>query len=334
LIDPAGFQISASGNNIYPAAAFNGTNYLVVWTQQTGASSWQVVARRVSPDGKVLDSADIVIGDGTYYGPARVASDGTNWLVVSARAMAQTGCGNTGSAVRLYATRISASGVVLDGSGVVLSTNDGEDQKEADLVWTGAKYLIASTSYCAGFHQPYYSSVTATIASPDLSEIRSARVSFQGYVWIGLENSYSNPHVAGGPAGSLIAWEHHTSTETKAEYTVVDDALPVMPARHRVVASTLSFPALPGSLVAAGTEPNGQNYVLTQMTVPWATGYQGIWQTTIDADGISQPPVYRFYLEKGQALTGDVVLSGGKHWMASTLFDVAAGAVRLHVPQF
>ena len=56
--------------------AFNGTNYLVVWTEPRG-----LLGKRIAPDGTILDATPIRIarGNGQILVPT-VASNGTNWL--------------------------------------------------------------------------------------------------------------------------------------------------------------------------------------------------------------------------------------------------------------
>ena len=68
------------------AIAFDGTNYLVVWGDDRSGRGVQTFASRVSPTGRVLDPADILISAGagpTAFGLAMpaVAFDGARYLV-------------------------------------------------------------------------------------------------------------------------------------------------------------------------------------------------------------------------------------------------------------
>ena len=66
----------AKGFQIYPAVAFDGTNYLVAWSDFRGGQDWDVYAARVTPQGKLLDPdgfpVAVVPGNQAY---ATVASD-------------------------------------------------------------------------------------------------------------------------------------------------------------------------------------------------------------------------------------------------------------------
>jgi hypothetical protein len=64
VIDPEGRAISTAGSKEEsPAIAFDGTNYLVVWEDSSGAFDRNIYASRVSPSGSVLDSGGVVISD-------------------------------------------------------------------------------------------------------------------------------------------------------------------------------------------------------------------------------------------------------------------------------
>ncbi len=55
-LDPRPVAIcKAKGFQIYPAVTFDGTNYLVVWSDFRNAQDWDVYAARVTPHGKVLE---------------------------------------------------------------------------------------------------------------------------------------------------------------------------------------------------------------------------------------------------------------------------------------
>jgi hypothetical protein len=93
-----------------PAVAFDGTNYLVAWSDHRYAGSTLIYGARVARDGTVVDPSGIPISAVTDVsaGPA-IAFDGTNYVVVWG-----------GAGVR--ATRVSTGGAVLDPSGIVISS--------------------------------------------------------------------------------------------------------------------------------------------------------------------------------------------------------------------
>jgi hypothetical protein len=73
----------ARGFQIYPAVAFDGTNFVVAWQDYRSGKDWDVYAARVSPDGKLLDAEGIAVADapGNQVYPA-LASDGKRCFMV------------------------------------------------------------------------------------------------------------------------------------------------------------------------------------------------------------------------------------------------------------
>lgn len=83
-IDPFGIPIcTAIYRQVSPAVAFNGSYYLVAWTDERNGTDYNIYGTRISLDGQVLDPAGIPIctADSSQRVPS-VTSDGTNFLVV------------------------------------------------------------------------------------------------------------------------------------------------------------------------------------------------------------------------------------------------------------
>lgn len=307
-LDPGGVQISTASDNIHPSAAFNGSEYLIVWTREE-----QIVSRRFSLDGKVLDTDDIVLGPGTYDGAPRAVWNGSSWLVAWTGEMNQPACGNVSPATRIYATRISPTGVVLDPGGVPIDPRATMDQTDVDLDWNGSRFVIAWTNVCAGYRQPTRTSIGMAIVSPDLSRSDVSVVSTEG----------SKPHLGAG----LIAWRVKGDTK----FRLIENAQDA--SRRRAVGTHRSFPTMPGLLIAVDGDA-----IFTEMPIPWAPQYQGMFQTTVASDGSFGPPVFHFVLQPSETLMGRMVRRDRSRWMSESLldpvFDPSAGAQRLWVREF
>ena len=128
VLDPSGIKISTSGGSL-PAIAYNGTNYLVVWTKPTNGND--IFGSRVTPAGSVLDAGALAIPVTAIVGSAEtnptVASNGTDWFVAW----------NDSTDVR--GARVNAAGTVLDVVGVAVSSASNV-QNYPTLGWDGTQY--------------------------------------------------------------------------------------------------------------------------------------------------------------------------------------------------
>ncbi|MBA7658546.1 hypothetical protein ES703_66502 [subsurface metagenome] len=117
LIDSTGIMISnAPDNQVNPSLAYNGINYLVVWSDLRNGS-YDIYGTRVSTSGIVLDTADIFISSSTSYDlmtPA-VTSGGKYFFVVWKEQLSPT----TGY---IRGTRVDTSGIVIDTLSIVINS--------------------------------------------------------------------------------------------------------------------------------------------------------------------------------------------------------------------
>ena len=118
-----------------PAVAWNGTNYLVAWSDDN-SGNLDLFGARVDPSGTVLDPTGINVSSasGDQDVPA-VASNGTDFLVV----WNDTRSGSTSD---VYGSRVSGAGSVLNAAGLLVSAASG-DQSFPAVAWNGTSYVVA-----------------------------------------------------------------------------------------------------------------------------------------------------------------------------------------------
>ncbi|MBM3321862.1 hypothetical protein FJY69_00035 [candidate division WOR-3 bacterium] len=133
LID-SGLRFAAPyGQQKYPAAAFDGTNWLAVWEDMRGDDE-AIWAARVSAAGVLLDSGNILIADDedARYRPT-VAFNGSCYLVAWYDSRIRTW--------DIYATRVSTAGVVLDPDGIPVCSATG-GQKFPAVAANGSDFMV------------------------------------------------------------------------------------------------------------------------------------------------------------------------------------------------
>ncbi|MBD3333894.1 MAG: T9SS type A sorting domain-containing protein [Candidatus Eisenbacteria bacterium] len=132
-------------NQNFPEVAWNGENWLVVWSSQAVSDQFgniriHIHGARVSPNGQLLDAPPIVIDtaetmDGLYW--PTVASDGANWLVVWRDLDSDAGI------YTLDGARVAPNGAVLDPGGVHVRHDDVNSYPtDPDLIFVQDSYFL------------------------------------------------------------------------------------------------------------------------------------------------------------------------------------------------
>jgi cysteine-rich repeat protein len=143
LVQPS-FPLAFTPNMYDPAIASNGTTFLVAWkdTRAFEATGFDIISARLSATGDTLDPAGIVVSNAPSYQVApALASNGTDYFVAWEDF-------RNGLESDVYGSRVSAAGVVLDPSGLSLSTANGL-QADVTIGSDGANYLVAWDDWSA-----------------------------------------------------------------------------------------------------------------------------------------------------------------------------------------
>jgi hypothetical protein len=189
-VDDGEFLIDTTGLHPewYPALAFDGTNFLVVWEDLRNGAD--IYGTRVTPGGVVLDPAGIAISVAANYQvvPA-VAFDGTNFLVVWQD-------WRSGSEYDIYGARLSQAGSVLDPSGIAISIA-ANGQYVPAVAFDGTNFLVVWQDYrSGGEHAIYGARVSQAGIVLDPSGIAISIVA----------SSQLSPAVASDGTNFLVVW--------------------------------------------------------------------------------------------------------------------------------
>jgi hypothetical protein len=128
-----------------PDVAWNGSSWLVVWFIAGSQGLGPVKGRRVSPAGALLGSEIAIAAGGVGQARPAVAAGANSQFFVAWTDRRVVQQPTPHESQDIYGRRISASGGVLDGSGVRLSHDSasqptGDD--ESDVAWNGSTYLV------------------------------------------------------------------------------------------------------------------------------------------------------------------------------------------------
>jgi hypothetical protein len=185
---------AGAGRQILPDLAFDGTSFLVVWSDYRSGASWDVYGARVGEDGTVLDAAAIAITTAAKDQQSpQVAFDGANFLVV------WTDYRN-GTVPDVYGARVSPGGTVLDANGIPIATGTSYQGGPA-VAFAGGSHLVVWDDNRGGTYDVYGARVSpaGAVLDPDGIAICAAvRDQFTG-------------SVASDGAAFLVAWADYRS---------------------------------------------------------------------------------------------------------------------------
>ncbi|MCX6842706.1 MAG: T9SS type A sorting domain-containing protein [candidate division WOR-3 bacterium] len=178
-VDTSGNIQNPSGSPVYaianeqrqPGAAFNGTDYLVVWQDERPGDTADIRGIRISQSGAQVDPLPFTISAaGKTQGNPAVASNGSDWLVTWSDLRNDT--------ADIYAARVSQGGVVLDTAGIRICTADGSQTLPA-VAYNGADYLVVWQDGRPGYVAIYAARVTSAgfVLDPDGFRVCSSEYS-------------------------------------------------------------------------------------------------------------------------------------------------------------
>jgi hypothetical protein len=151
VLDPDGIAITQAANDqLYPALAFDGANFLVVWQDSRGDSGYSdIYGARVTPGGTVLDPQAFVVSQARYnQDKPAVGFDGANFLAVWEDY-------RHGTFSDIYGARVTPGGTVLDGDGLVI-TEATRYQYAPVLAFDGSIFLVTWEDYRSSSNPDIY----------------------------------------------------------------------------------------------------------------------------------------------------------------------------------
>jgi hypothetical protein len=198
VLDPDGFVISQAAQDQYtPVIGFDGSNYLVAWTDcRATPAQADIYGARVTPGGAVLDPQGFAIGNLPWaqWSPA-LAFDGANFLV----AWQDINSGHTPPVIGVWGARVTPGGTVLEPSGIAIA--DGTGGSRPAVGFDGTDFLVA-------WHEVHgfpvaYSSIWGARVTPEGTVLDTAAI----VVSPAARWSRQSPSVGLAGANFLVIWQ-------------------------------------------------------------------------------------------------------------------------------
>lgn len=164
VLDPDGFRISTGGGNkLAPSVGFDGTNFMVVWSDYRNGNG-DIYFARVSPSGEVLDTEGVpVCLANTHQTYPTVAFGGDQYLVV----WQDSRDGNND----IYGARVATDGSVIDSTGGFVISDGTGSQESPEISFGDGQYLVVWQDSRAGSFDIYGARVTTDAAVLDTAGI-------------------------------------------------------------------------------------------------------------------------------------------------------------------
>jgi hypothetical protein len=191
LLDSLSIAVSTAANQqVSPAVAYDGANYLVVW-QDGRSGSYDIYGARLTPAGVLLESLGFVVSQayGHQESPA-VAYDGASFLVVWID-------GRNGPSYEedIYGARVTPEGAVLDTQGILITGAAGRQYSPA-VAFDGTDFLAVWEDWRGSACDVYGARVSPSGRVLDTSGIPIS----------GAEYGQNSPAIASDGANSLVVW--------------------------------------------------------------------------------------------------------------------------------
>ncbi|HEX7319342.1 MAG TPA: FlgD immunoglobulin-like domain containing protein [bacterium] len=197
IIDTNYVSFPGVGNKFCPDPAFDGTNYMIVWTDYRNGFP-AIYGTRVSESWVILDTFGIAIKTDRWAQDPAVAFDGTNYFVVWREYLPY--CDYQEFVVNAVAgARVSTGGTLLDTTSITIDSGSIGCPACPEIAFDGTNYLVVWNNT----YGQYSGGIRGARVSPSgmVLDVPSIRIS---PIWLGGDL----PRLAYGDSAYLVVWHY------------------------------------------------------------------------------------------------------------------------------
>jgi len=207
VLDQAAISIAtAAYEQLDPAVAWNGTEYLVVWADRR-LGVQHIYCARVRASGEVIDRQGICLSgtSGTQAYP-KAASDGRGWEVIW-----QDSRGGTQD---VYGCKVNGDGSI--GKVMGISTQSGNNEEMPDIAYNGSNFIVVwrDQRNSASTDSDIYG---CRVAKNGLRMAGDILISCDATGSTGILNAQQNPRICACPTNCMVVWEDYRADISNAD---------------------------------------------------------------------------------------------------------------------
>jgi hypothetical protein len=354
VLDEKPIELSkTSGVGPRPSVAWNGSAFLVIWTEPPGPTGGGGVrGARISKEGAILGSPGFVVSPNAPVGAdPLLASDGQEVRIFFRKEPS----GAPPGAFRIHAARLAADGTLSDPTGRVLVPSTGsESQDQPSVCFDGESYHLAWRQIEPG--PDFAVSIRGAVVTRDGAPVAAPVV-----LWP-ASSMATNASIACSAAGSALPSKAGLARLDRAgrPLEIAPLAVATDPLRETLLASAgaatgflvvwnqlTTLMATPVSASGLTAQPTGRRLVdvtnaqVSPAVARGASNYLAVWRDDRDGD----PRIYGAILDdKGMPVSGDAISIGtdgsglaapavawnGRHYLAAWA-DNDPGVKAIHI---
>lgn len=204
LLDPAGIAIcTAAGDQTEPAVAWNGRDFLVVWSDKRSSGAQHIYGTRVRATGEVIDPQGLLLsGTANVQAYPRVAASDLSWFVVWQESRT--------ASFDIYSCVVTPDGGTSVPLGVATRT---DNELYPDVAWNGYNYVVV-WSDCRNMQASSNDIYGCRVGKNGIRLANDMFISCTSTGSAGAAGIQTNPRVRSFGSTCMVVWEDYRNSSS------------------------------------------------------------------------------------------------------------------------